>query len=118
MTIRVMPAARGYEYLLRPVAAGDGDRDRGTPLTRYYMAEGTPPGRWLGSGLAGARDPRHNVRPLRHQAGGPQLHTHVVVSNKVQGIDGKWRTLHRATVALSTRAASGAHVNVECTTRV
>lgn len=40
------------------------------------------------------------------RAGDPQLHTHVVVSNKVQGIDGKWRTLdsrtlHRATVALS-----------------
>ena len=36
----------------------------------------------------------------------PQLHTHVVVSNKVQGIDGRWRTLdsrtlHRAVVALS-----------------
>lgn len=53
MTIRVMSAGRGYEYLLRSVAAGDGDRDLGTPLTRYYTAEGTPPGRWLGSGLAG-----------------------------------------------------------------
>ena len=36
----------------------------------------------------------------------PQLHTHLVVSNKVQGVDGRWRsldsrTLHRATVALS-----------------
>lgn len=36
----------------------------------------------------------------------PQLHTHLVVSNKVQGEDGRWRsldsrTLHRATVALS-----------------
>lgn len=53
MTIRVMSAGRGYEYLLRSVAAGDGDRDLGTPLTRYYTAEGTPPGTWLGSGLAG-----------------------------------------------------------------
>ncbi|HAM25121.1 MAG TPA: conjugal transfer protein, partial [Microbacteriaceae bacterium] len=40
------------------------------------------------------------------RAGDPQLHTHVVVSNKVQGVDGKWRTLdsrtlHKATVALS-----------------
>jgi len=25
--------------------------------------------------------------------GDPQLHTHVVIANKVQGIDGKWRTL-------------------------
>lgn len=53
MTIRVMSAGRGYEYLLKSVAAGDGDRDLGTPLTAYYTAEGTPPGRWLGSGLAG-----------------------------------------------------------------
>lgn len=53
MTIRVMSAGRGYEYLLKTVAAGDGDRDLGTPLTRYYTAEGTPPGRWLGSGLVG-----------------------------------------------------------------
>src|SRR5690625_1345376 len=40
------------------------------------------------------------------RAADPQLHTHVVVSNKVQGEDGRWRTLdsrtlHRATVALS-----------------
>jgi conjugative relaxase-like TrwC/TraI family protein len=53
MSIRVMSAGRGFEYLLKSVAAGDGDRDLGTPLTRYYTAEGTPPGTWLGSGLAG-----------------------------------------------------------------
>ena len=40
------------------------------------------------------------------RAADPQLHTHVVVSNKVQGIDGRWRTLdsrrlHKAAVALS-----------------
>jgi hypothetical protein len=40
-------------YLLRTVAvaAGDGERSLSTPLTRYYSAQGTPPGRWLGSGL-------------------------------------------------------------------
>ena len=53
MSIRVMSAGRGFEYLLKSVAAGDGERDLGTPLTRYYTAEGTPPGTWLGSGLAG-----------------------------------------------------------------
>jgi conjugative relaxase-like TrwC/TraI family protein len=51
--MRVMSAGRGFEYLLKSVAAGDGDRDLGTPLTRYYTAEGTPPGMWLGSGLSG-----------------------------------------------------------------
>ena len=40
------------------------------------------------------------------RAADPQLHTHVVVSNKVQGEDGRWRSLdsrrlHKATVALS-----------------
>ena len=50
--MRVMSAGDGYRYLLRTVAAGDGDRSLSTPLTRYYAEAGTPPGRWLGSGVA------------------------------------------------------------------
>jgi len=50
--MRVMSAADGYKYLLRTVAAGDGDRSLSTPLTRYYAEEGSPPGRWLGAGVA------------------------------------------------------------------
>jgi conjugative relaxase-like TrwC/TraI family protein len=46
-----MSAGSGYQYLLRSVAAGDGSRALSTPLTRYYSAVGTPPGRWLGSGV-------------------------------------------------------------------
>ncbi|WP_326833280.1 relaxase domain-containing protein [Cutibacterium porci] len=34
------------------MAAGDGDRSLSTPLTRYHAEAGTPPGRWLGSGVA------------------------------------------------------------------
>ncbi|HLS14671.1 MAG TPA: MobF family relaxase, partial [Beutenbergiaceae bacterium] len=49
--MRVMSAGDGYKYLLRTVAAGDGDRSLSTPLTRYYAEEGSPPGRWLGAGL-------------------------------------------------------------------
>ncbi|WP_166998744.1 MobF family relaxase [Paramicrobacterium fandaimingii] len=49
--MRVMSAGNGYEYLLRTVAVGDGDRSLSTPLTRYYTEEGTPPGLWMGSGL-------------------------------------------------------------------
>lgn len=49
--MRLMSAGDGYKYLLRTVAAGDGDRSLSTPLTRYYNADGTPPGRWTGSGL-------------------------------------------------------------------
>ena len=49
--MRVMSAGDGYKYLLRTVAAADGERPLSTPLTRYYAEAGTPPGRWLGSGL-------------------------------------------------------------------
>jgi hypothetical protein len=46
------------------------------------------------------------LRGPLESAGDPHLHTHVVVANKVQGPDGKWRSvdgqeLYRATVALS-----------------
>ncbi|TFC63129.1 MobF family relaxase [Cryobacterium sp. TMB1-7] len=51
--MRVMSAGDGYKYLLRTVAAGDGQRSLSTPLTRYYSAKGTPPGRWIGRGLPG-----------------------------------------------------------------
>ena len=53
VSMRVMSAGDGYKYLLRTVAAGDGDRPLSTPLTRYYSAQGTPPGRWMGGGLSG-----------------------------------------------------------------
>lgn len=51
VSMRVMSAGKGYQYLLRSVVAGDGNRHLSTPLTRYYTEAGTPPGRWLGSGL-------------------------------------------------------------------
>src|SRR5262245_16942551 len=42
------------DYLVDHVAAGDGRAGDATasPLTRYYTAEGYPPGTWLGSGMA------------------------------------------------------------------
>ena len=42
------------DYLVGHVAVGDGRAgDVGaSPLTRYYTAEGYPPGTWLGSGMA------------------------------------------------------------------
>ncbi len=51
VSMRVMSAGDGYRYLLASVAAGDGDRSLSTPLTRYYLEAGCPPGRWLGSGV-------------------------------------------------------------------
>jgi conjugative relaxase-like TrwC/TraI family protein len=53
VSMRVVSAGNGYKYLLRTVAAGDGQRSLSAPLTRYYSAKGTPPGRWMGSGLPG-----------------------------------------------------------------
>ncbi|MFF2633489.1 MobF family relaxase [Microbacterium sp. NPDC058021] len=58
VSMRVMSAGDGYKYLLRTVAAADGERPLSTPLTRYYAEAGTPPGRWLGSGLSALADRR------------------------------------------------------------
>ena len=52
VSMRAMSAGDGYRYLLKSVAAGDGDRNLSTPLTRYYAEVGSPPGFWLGSGVA------------------------------------------------------------------
>ena len=39
------------DYLVGHVAAGDGrEPSAGSALTRYYTAEGYPPGTWLGTG--------------------------------------------------------------------
>lgn len=51
VSLRRMSAGSGFQYLLRSVAAGDASRALSTPLTRYYSELGTPPGRWMGSGL-------------------------------------------------------------------
>ncbi|MGP9662637.1 MULTISPECIES: MobF family relaxase [Micrococcales] len=56
VSIRVMTAGDGYRYLLNSVVAGDGDRDAASVLTRYYLESGTPPGTWIGSGIAGLSD--------------------------------------------------------------
>ncbi len=69
VSMRVMSAGDGYGYLLKTVAAADGIRSLSTPLTRYYLEEGTPPGRWLGSGVAalGKSEIRVGDRVSEHQ---------------------------------------------------
>ena len=62
VSMRVMSAGDGYKYLLKTVAAGDGNRVLSTPLTRYYAEAGTPPGRWLGSGVGSLGDGQIAVR--------------------------------------------------------
>lgn len=64
VSMRVLSAGDGYRYLLKSVAAGDGNRSLTEPLTRYYTEKGTPPGYWLGSGvssLGGGRLPACGV---------------------------------------------------------
>ena len=39
VTIKSMHAGQGVDYLLRTVAAGDGDRSLRDPLTRYYAED-------------------------------------------------------------------------------
>ena len=42
----------GYRYLMESVAAGDGVRHQSMTLADYYADSGTPPGVFLGAGLA------------------------------------------------------------------
>lgn len=56
VSIRLMRLGGGFRYLMESVARGDGAADLSSPLTRYYAESGTPPGRFLGAGLAGVND--------------------------------------------------------------
>jgi conjugative relaxase-like TrwC/TraI family protein len=53
MSIRRMSLGAGYRYLMSSVARADGSGHAASALTRYYAQSGTPPGRFLGRGLAG-----------------------------------------------------------------
>ncbi len=52
MSLRKISAGNGYEYLLRSVVRNDEDQ-KPIKLADYYAAKGTPPGRWIGAGVAG-----------------------------------------------------------------
>jgi len=54
MSFRAVHAGSGYTYLLRSVATNDAPDDivEEGKLSSYYQAKGTPPGRWIGRGLA------------------------------------------------------------------
>ncbi|AWK77067.1 hypothetical protein CBI38_37410 (plasmid) [Rhodococcus oxybenzonivorans] len=51
MTLHRLHAGDGYTYLTRQVASGDREIGRGQNLADYYVAEGTPPGLWIGKGI-------------------------------------------------------------------
>ena len=69
MSMCVRYAGDSYTYLLDSVTTDHG-RAGATPMTRYYSAEGTPPGTWLGTGLAGldggqGLDQQSSVTPVQ-----------------------------------------------------
>jgi conjugative relaxase-like TrwC/TraI family protein len=52
ISIRRISLGGGYRYLMNSVAAGDGNPEPSKGLAHYYASTGTPPGVFLGSGLA------------------------------------------------------------------
>jgi conjugative relaxase-like TrwC/TraI family protein len=56
ISMRRVSLGAGYRYLIESVAVGDGAPQRPDTLAEYYAATGTPPGRFLGSGLSGLGD--------------------------------------------------------------
>lgn len=53
MSMRRMTLGAGFRYLMSSVARSDREGPTTDPLTAYYTQDGTPPGRFLGAGLAG-----------------------------------------------------------------
>jgi conjugative relaxase-like TrwC/TraI family protein len=52
ISLRKMTLGSGYRYLMESVATGDAARRPSTSLSAYYAESGTPPGVFLGAGLA------------------------------------------------------------------
>ncbi|PSL08145.1 conjugative relaxase-like TrwC/TraI family protein [Haloactinopolyspora alba] len=56
ISIKELHAGDGYRYLLKGVVADSEQIPGASAVTAYYTEAGNPPGRWLGSGLAGLND--------------------------------------------------------------
>ncbi len=52
LTIRRLSMGSGFKYLMDSIAVGDGKAGHTSSLTRYYAESGTPPGVFIGAGLA------------------------------------------------------------------
>ncbi|MHB8221209.1 MAG: MobF family relaxase, partial [Acidimicrobiales bacterium] len=52
ISIRMVSLGGGFRYLMDSVAVGDGAALHTNDLSRYYATSGTPPGRFVGAGLA------------------------------------------------------------------
>lgn len=69
MTIAKITAGDGYTYLTRHTAHGDTDPGQERSASAYYIAQGNPPGRWVGRGapllgLAGQEVTEGQMRAL------------------------------------------------------
>lgn len=71
LSLHKLTAGDGYTYLTRHIAGGDVQRERGQDAADYYTAEGNPPGRWAGRGLAAleVRDPAVTEQAMRNLYG-------------------------------------------------
>jgi conjugative relaxase-like TrwC/TraI family protein len=58
-----------WRYLMESVTDGQGDLREADAITRYYLDAGTPPGRWLGTGLGGL-DRGRGLAPGSQVSGG------------------------------------------------
>lgn len=95
------------DYLIESVSDGPGQEHAHFDGTRYYTAAGTPPGRWLGSGLDGlGDDDRHlhagrrvgadqlraliqdGADPITHQLLGRAFPAHVSTADRVRALTG------------------------------
>jgi conjugative relaxase-like TrwC/TraI family protein len=56
ISVKELHGPDAWKYLMESVTDGQGDLREANAITRYYIEAGTPPGRWLGSGLAGLSD--------------------------------------------------------------
>jgi hypothetical protein len=53
ISIKELHGVDAWRYLMESVTDGHGDLREPAAVTRYFTDAGTPPGRWVGSGLAG-----------------------------------------------------------------
>jgi conjugative relaxase-like TrwC/TraI family protein len=53
ISIKELHGPDAWRYLMESVTDGQGDLREASAITRYYTDAGTPPGRWMGTGLTG-----------------------------------------------------------------
>ena len=103
ISLRRMTLGSGYRYLMESVAVGDGAPGHSSNLTRYYAESGTPPGVFLGAGLAGLDD----GRGVEHGSAVTEEHLFNLLGMCADPVTGKplGRQPNRAHLSLSKRVA-------------